>query len=194
MHYTVNAASRLVESATWFDSLSDFQKKEYIKEHPDSKYASGYHPSSDKEGSGDDVELEGDEHEAVDVETLGSKVRSWLVTALGGEPKRLYRTKNGLLKKAYFDSDDGGPQREVGLKYSQAMLDSGKKFSKYGYWKDNDTYVYLTPGEFRALTPEQKRSVDDRARAYGIGSKDSKKAKKSNVDRYSNFHQPKVKK
>lgn len=39
----INAASRLiVAEGEWFDMLTDEMKKQYIEEHPDSKYAKGY--------------------------------------------------------------------------------------------------------------------------------------------------------
>lgn len=39
----LNAAARLVVAeGEWFDMLSDDMKKQYIEEHPDSKYAKGY--------------------------------------------------------------------------------------------------------------------------------------------------------
>ena len=49
----LNAASRLLVTAEgeWFDLLPDEMKKQYIEEHPDSKYAKGFHlngPKSDK--------------------------------------------------------------------------------------------------------------------------------------------------
>jgi hypothetical protein len=42
-HAQINAASRLiVAEGEWFDMLTDDMKKQYIEEHPDSKYAKGY--------------------------------------------------------------------------------------------------------------------------------------------------------
>lgn len=39
----INAAARLiVAEGEWFDALTDDMKKQYIEEHPDSKYAKGY--------------------------------------------------------------------------------------------------------------------------------------------------------
>lgn len=38
--------SRLrLTAESWFDTLTEEQKKAYLEEHPDSKYAKGYHPS-----------------------------------------------------------------------------------------------------------------------------------------------------
>ena len=38
--------SRLKLTAeSWFDTLTEEQKKAYIEEHPNSKYAKNYHPS-----------------------------------------------------------------------------------------------------------------------------------------------------
>jgi hypothetical protein len=164
----INAAARLVVSASWFDSLSEFQKKEYVKEHPNSKYAKGYHPSAPT-GTGDnDVEREDDENDPIEFETLGSKVKSFLVNLLGGTPNRVYKNKNGLVSSALFYDDDSGEKREVQFKYTKAMLDSGKKFSPYGYWKNADTYVYMTKSEFKGLNKEQKRSLEDRQQSYGV--------------------------
>lgn len=175
--FLINATTRLKVSANWFDSMSEFQKKEYIKEHPDSKYAKGWAPS------GDDIEDEDDELDPVQVETLGSKVRSFLVKALGGEPNRVMKNKGGYLSRAWFGNDPDN-QREVNLKYSKAMLSSGKKFSPYGYWKDKDHYVYMTKKEWKSLSPGQRKSADDRSAAYGIGPKEGNGSK---VNKKSNF-------
>lgn len=44
--------SRLkIQAANWFDTLTERQKKEYLKEHPDSKYAKNYKPKSLKKES-----------------------------------------------------------------------------------------------------------------------------------------------
>lgn len=37
---------RIKAEENWFDTLTDEQKKAYIEEHPDSKYAKNYRPSS----------------------------------------------------------------------------------------------------------------------------------------------------
>ncbi|QBX06488.1 hypothetical protein H1O16_gp075 [Burkholderia phage BcepSaruman] len=161
---TITAKHRLVESATWFDSLSDFQKREYLKEHPHSKYAQGFHPGAKPDER--DVELESDEHDPVAVETLSSKIRGWFVEALGGTPKRVFYNKNGLPSGAEFKLTDGS-KRKVKFKYTQAMLNSKQQFSPYGYWKDKSTYVYMPEKEWKSLTPEQRRSAEDRKRAYG---------------------------
>jgi hypothetical protein len=161
----IHSAKRLITSETWFDSLSEFQKKEYLKEHPNSKYAKKW--QSTPEQVADDIGEYWQDKDAEEVETLGSKIRSLLVKALGGEPNRVFKTKNGLLKSAFF-SDAQGNDREVHMKYTPAMLKSGKKFSPYGYWKDKDTYVYMTRKEWKGLSKEQRRNIEDRQKAYAI--------------------------
>lgn len=46
----INAASRLLVTAEgeWFHSLPEEMQKQYIEEHPDSKYAQGYRPKGDQ--------------------------------------------------------------------------------------------------------------------------------------------------
>lgn len=46
----INAASRLLVTAEgeWFHSLPEEMQKQYIEEHPDSKYAKGYRPKGDQ--------------------------------------------------------------------------------------------------------------------------------------------------
>lgn len=42
--------SRLkIQAESWFDTLNEEQKKAYLEEHPDSKYAKNYKPSNSKE-------------------------------------------------------------------------------------------------------------------------------------------------
>lgn len=68
----INAAARL-KAESWFDSLNDYQKKEYLKEHPDSKYGSGTHgapgstggPTGPRQGHEDQGALTQDDHDRI---------------------------------------------------------------------------------------------------------------------------------
>lgn len=158
----INAAARLIESATWFDSLSEFQKKEYVKEHPNSKYAKGWKPSS--KGDVDDSAA----HSAPEEETFMSKLRNSIIKKLGGMPsKKVTKKKKGYDSEAIFQGSDG-KERKVKLQYSPGALQKGPGDYSYGYWKDKNTYVQMTKKEFKSLNKKQLQSIDHRQEIYGL--------------------------
>ncbi len=48
--FRLHASGRLHASESWFDTLSNEQKKGYLAEHPDSKYAHSHHGASGATG------------------------------------------------------------------------------------------------------------------------------------------------
>jgi len=163
----INAAHRLKVSANWFDSLSEFQKKEYVKEHPNSKYSKGWKPNAEE-----DIEDTFEEGEAEEFETLGSRLKAFIVEALGGSPNRVYKTKQGFITGMDFP-DENGKERNVKCTYTKGAL-AGKGETPYGYWKDENNYVFMSKKEWKSLNKEQKRNLEERAKTYGIGTEKDK--------------------
>jgi len=157
----INAARRLM--ASWFDSLSEIQKKEYVKEHPNSKYAKGWTPSR-----GEDVDDVVDSVDSPEEETFLSKLRSKIIESLGGTSNRkVLKTRKGFPSQAVFVGSDG-VEKEVNIQYTPEMLKSGDKSVDYGYWKDENTYVQMTKKQFRALNKTQLKNLLHRQEIYGL--------------------------
>jgi hypothetical protein len=159
----INAAHRLFVSAGWFESLSEVQKKEYVKEHPNSKYAKGWKPSA-----GEDVDDVVDSEEAPEHEKFLSKLRNSIIEMLGGQViHRSTATKKGFSTSAVFEGSDG-TEREVKLLYSPSAMQHGPGDYSYGYWKDENTYVQMTKKEFKKLNKTQLKNLQHRQEMYGL--------------------------
>jgi hypothetical protein len=159
----INASHRLIISASWFDSLSEVQKKEYVKEHPNSKYAKGWIPKKDE-----DVDDVVESEEAPEHEKFLSKLRNSIIEMLGGQViERSMETKRGFSTSAVFKGSDG-EERDVKLLYSPGALQHGPGDYAYGYWKDENTYVQMTKKEFKALNKKQLQNLQHRQEMFGL--------------------------
>jgi hypothetical protein len=158
--YRINATRRLVLSATWFDTLTDAQKEAYLKEHPDSKYAKGWHPSKEEDL--------GDANDVPEQETFLSKIRSKIIEKLGGQVKtRVTKKIKGFDSDAVF-TDTKGNEREVHLLYTPTMIKNRDMEDRFGYWLDKNTYVYMTKKEFKKLNKKQLLNIQHRQQMYGL--------------------------
>lgn len=156
-------ASLEILSADWFDTLSEIQKKEYVKEHPNSKYAKGWTPNK-----GEDVDDAIDAEEAPEDEGFLSKLRNKIIEKLGGQVmERSTHTRKGFSSGAIFLGSDG-EERQVKLLYSPGAIQKGPGDYSYGYWKDKDTYIQMTKKEFKGLNKKQLQNLEHRQEMYGL--------------------------
>lgn len=121
----INAHARIVQAKeNWFESLTDEQKTEYLKEHPDSKYAKNHKKSEKK----DDGELR------------------------TGQPK-----SNEPVGKTVVDPEQQGTGKGIKYESTLAYSKSGKKgISKFGFWKDDKTWVSMTREEAESKMSDEE--------------------------------------
>ena len=67
----IHAATRLLADTSWFDELSDKEKQEYVKKHPNSKLAVDYDNKKSEEWEADNKDPK---HKAEEIKELKSQI------------------------------------------------------------------------------------------------------------------------